>query len=104
MTTPGVYSNPEKEASGLNEEEKDAFEHGHDADLSIHNTRTSVDQDIEKDAGGQDDKSSKNPALAESDPNDVWWDGPDDPENPLNWPGSKKWSNIFVLSLTTLIT
>lgn len=33
----------------------------------------------------------------------VDWDGPDDPENPKNWPDSKKWLNIGVLSAITII-
>lgn len=38
------------------------------------------------------------------DPNSVSWDGPDDPENPLNWPASKKWANIIALSVMTVLT
>lgn len=34
----------------------------------------------------------------------VTWDGPDDPENPMNWPDSKKWTNISILSILTLVT
>ncbi|KAK4126996.1 MFS general substrate transporter [Parathielavia appendiculata] len=39
-----------------------------------------------------------------SDPNIVSWDGPDDPTNPMNWTMRKKWSNIAVLSVLTVIT
>ncbi|KAK1573273.1 major facilitator superfamily transporter [Colletotrichum navitas] len=35
------------------------------------------------------------------DPNIVDWDGPDDPENPLNWSPLKKWGNITLLSIIT---
>lgn len=38
------------------------------------------------------------------DPNIVDWDGPDDPENPMNWPEKKKWLNVAVLSILTIIT
>ncbi|EXJ62308.1 hypothetical protein A1O7_02742 [Cladophialophora yegresii CBS 114405] len=38
------------------------------------------------------------------DPDIVDWDGPDDPENPLNWPSRKKWANIAFLSMITLLT
>ncbi|KAK3316618.1 general substrate transporter [Apodospora peruviana] len=38
------------------------------------------------------------------DPNVVAWDGPDDPTNPMNWSMKKKWLNIAVLSILTLIT
>lgn len=40
----------------------------------------------------------------EQDPDVVSWDGPDDPQNPVNWPDSKKWFNITVLSVLTIIT
>ncbi|KAI0483314.1 major facilitator superfamily domain-containing protein [Xylariaceae sp. FL0804] len=38
-----------------------------------------------------------------SDPNLVTWTGPDDPDNPKNWPFSRKWSAVFVVSTFTLI-
>lgn len=38
------------------------------------------------------------------DPNVVSWDGPDDPTNPMNWTMRKKWSNVAVLSILTIIT
>ncbi|KAM7221796.1 transporter C1529.01-like protein 3 [Rhypophila decipiens] len=41
---------------------------------------------------------------ARDDPNVVTWDGPEDPENPMNWPMKKKWMNIAVLSVLTLVT
>ncbi|KAI5920636.1 major facilitator superfamily domain-containing protein [Camillea tinctor] len=34
----------------------------------------------------------------------VDWDGPNDPENPMNWSESKKWTNIVILSLMTIVT
>lgn len=34
----------------------------------------------------------------------VKWDGPDDPENPKNWPSSKKWAATVVVSLFTFIS
>ncbi|OTB19790.1 hypothetical protein K445DRAFT_344848 [Daldinia sp. EC12] len=40
----------------------------------------------------------------ERDPDVVDWDGPDDPENPLNWSDKKKWLNIAILSIMTLVT
>ena len=38
------------------------------------------------------------------DPNVVGWDGPDDPNNPINWSEKLKWGNIAVVSLVTFIT
>ncbi len=40
----------------------------------------------------------------ESDPNIVTWDGPNDPMNPMNWTDRKKWMNIAVLSIMTVVT
>lgn len=34
----------------------------------------------------------------------VDWDGPDDPENPMNWSNNKKWLNIVLISALTLVT
>ena len=38
------------------------------------------------------------------DPNVIDWDGPLDPQNPLNWPLSKKVVNITILSLITFLS
>lgn len=34
----------------------------------------------------------------------VDWDGPDDPENPMNWSNNKKWLNVVLISALTLVT
>lgn len=39
-----------------------------------------------------------------SDPNVVDWNGSEDPDNPMNWPENKKWLNILILSLLTIVT
>lgn len=38
------------------------------------------------------------------DPNIVWWDGPDDPQNPRNWSSLKKNVNVGLVSLLCFIT
>jgi hypothetical protein len=59
------------------------------------------DHDIEKGrevgqtASGDDD---------ENDPNVVWWDGDDDPENPYNWSTARKWLNTGCVSFSTFIS
>jgi hypothetical protein len=35
------------------------------------------------------------------DPNLIVWDGPNDPENPMNWPTSKKWIITISLGMIT---
>ncbi|KAF2710442.1 MFS general substrate transporter [Pleomassaria siparia CBS 279.74] len=108
MATPATFHNPALDAQILKDEKLEtAYEQGHDAD--IHTT-----DDIEK--GVRSTRASTRsdavtlhedtpaPAQEEADANIVDWDGPDDPENPMNWPTSKKWRLIFVLALVTLVT
>ncbi|KAI8965603.1 MFS general substrate transporter [Daldinia sp. FL1419] len=47
---------------------------------------------------------NRDAALDEKDPDVVDWDGPDDPTNPVNWSDKKKWLNIAILSIMTLVT
>ncbi|KAI1379592.1 MFS general substrate transporter [Hypoxylon crocopeplum] len=42
--------------------------------------------------------------VDEKDVNVVDWDGPNDPENPMNWSDKKKWLNICILSIMTIVT
>ncbi|KAJ9638196.1 hypothetical protein H2199_006883 [Coniosporium tulheliwenetii] len=43
------------------------------------------------------------PAEA-ADPNIIGWNGDDDPENPLNWPSSKRWGTVAIVSAFTFLT
>jgi len=36
-------------------------------------------------------------------PNLVAWDGPNDPENPLNWSSAKRWTTVAVVSYMTFL-
>lgn len=38
------------------------------------------------------------------DPNIVGWNGPDDPENPMNWTSRKKVTAIGIVSLITILS
>jgi multidrug resistance protein len=74
--------------------------------------------DVERDAGLEKaNGASKNEGEAETaesgnekaqteedDPNVVWWDGPDDPQNPYNWPTWLKVTNCSLISALTFIT
>lgn len=40
----------------------------------------------------------------EHDPNIVDWDGPDDVENPQNWPLRKKFVSVAIVSFITLLS
>lgn len=59
-------------------------------------------------AGHKSSSTSQTEAEAQvnepQDPNIVWWNGPDDPENPLNWSEALKLGNVAIISLVTFIT
>lgn len=99
-----------------------AVAEGHDADIpttlgSIHQISRQVSRQT------HDEKSTYPPALdkdlekgddagslfsqdepEEQDSNIVDFDGPDDPENPLNWKASKKWGMVALISAITFLT
>lgn len=59
--------------------------------------------------GGEGDVENKDVEKGSApvcgvDPFIVGWDGDDDPANPLNWPDSKKWFNMSIVSAITFIT
>jgi multidrug resistance protein len=56
-----------------------------------------TEKDLEK-GDTAADKKHKEPAK---DPNLIVWDGPNDPENPMNWPARKKWIVTIALGLMT---
>jgi hypothetical protein len=73
------------------------------------------DKDIEKEGASRDDSTgttpipsihgdSKNETEERDDPNIVSWDGPDDPENPMNWASGRKWAAISMVSAVTFLT
>jgi hypothetical protein len=63
------------------------------------------DQDVEKKPVEPIDAFNPIPgAEVESDPNIVTWDGPNDPENPMNWSAAKKYSAIGIVSFITLLS
>lgn len=73
-------------------------------------TPTSVDQDSEKkakeniDLERDTDSSSQKQEDVENDPFLVDWNGPQDPENPLNWSKGKKAVVVFEVMLLTCVT
>jgi len=54
--------------------------------------------------GGDGDQSKNEGTSSEDEANIVWWDGPDDPENPYNWPTWRKVANCALISAMTFIT
>lgn len=97
-----------------------AIDEGHDADIpnstgqmlpevleSKRRRSSAANADIEKEAGltgiaGA--KGNETDAAAEDDPNVVFWYGPDDPENPYNWPTWRKITLCAIISFMTFIT
>ncbi|PMD23913.1 MFS general substrate transporter [Hyaloscypha hepaticicola] len=62
------------------------------------------DTDLERGDGSNDEEKAEQLRRKESkqtDPNLIEWDGPDDPENPMNWPTSKKWIVTLALGMMT---
>jgi hypothetical protein len=67
------------------------------------------DQDLNKDVErGSSTTEKVNPVeekvVEPRDPNLVDWDGPDDPENPLNWTTSRKAMMTTSIALITFLT
>lgn len=101
-----------------------AVAEGHDADIpgnagSIHQvpSHTPTPQPLEKPSALAKDKDVEKGEMAEfissetetvdnseDDPNIVFWDGPDDPQNPMNWPHMKKWGAVCLVSAITFLT
>lgn len=62
------------------------------------------DTDVEKGDVESDNERAERLRRKEStpkDPNLIEWDGPEDPENPMNWPTSKKWTVTLALGMMT---
>ena len=59
---------------------------------------------IEEEAFIPSARADEDANVQEVDPDLVGWDGPNDLENPMNWPESKKWTNIGLMSLLTIIS
>ncbi|KAJ8112197.1 hypothetical protein OPT61_g5384 [Boeremia exigua] len=72
--------------------EKDANPTIFEADVEKGTTPSSSSTVGEKDEG------------PEQDPNIVDFDGPDDPQNPMNWSFAKKWGTVTLVSAITFLT
>ncbi|KAI1174851.1 bicyclomycin resistance protein [Nemania sp. FL0916] len=68
-----------------------------------------ADRDVEKQgivgpSTTDEDDDNDNDNDEENDPNIVWWDGKDDPENPYNWSTTRKVLNVGCVSFQTFIS
>lgn len=59
--------------------------------------RSSLERSSEREKSGTEGEVSR-------DQNIVDFEGPDDPENPLNWSTARKTTSIVIVSLTALLT
>lgn len=59
---------------------------------------------LEKGLGADNDHATNDTSGNETDPSVVDWDGAEDPENPMNWPESKKWIAVGTVSVMSLVT
>ena len=66
---------------------------------------SSIGDVLEDTTGKQShDLESGNETVINEDENTVWWDGDDDPQNPLNWPSWRKTLNAVILSSMAFVT
>lgn len=60
--------------------------------------------DVEKGPANTTDDDGDAGGESSEDENVVWWDGPDDPENPYNWPSWRKVMTCVLISAMTFVT
>lgn len=126
MTTPTApipYPTANGPDTASKERDELAMLEGHDADIHAEEKHTtsandSTSQQSPPSLPGSDDTRVKDEEQAvasteirlereqdgDNDPNIISWDGPDDPENPVNWKESIKWANVAAVSAVTFIT
>ena len=126
MTTPTVPIPHAIEVDdAYKERDEVAMLEGHDADIPVEEKPTTVSNTSQEWQASPSPPESENARIKdeeqgrtsnekrteteieheeENDPNLVFWDGPDDPENPMNWKESVKWANVAAVSAITFIT
>lgn len=70
-------------------------------------TSSHLEKEIDLEAGHRSEDSKKQEpetTKQELDTNIVDWDGPDDPQKPVNWPEKLKWANVAVIAAITFLT
>ncbi|CAI6099352.1 hypothetical protein V2G26_005702 [Clonostachys chloroleuca] len=118
-TSPREGPSDEEDIHELEKKQSQAIEEGHDADipssagyildargerkrkLSLASRRRSMASKERVDLEGGD--NSVEDSAGDVDSNEVWWDGPNDPENPYNWPTWKKIFNCGLVSAMTFV-
>lgn len=68
---------------------------------------SNLDKEMDLEMGHRsDDSEKKDPETTRTkvDPNIVDWDGPEDPQNPVNWSEKLKWANVAIIASITFLT
>lgn len=68
-----------------------------DEDIGVDGLPSDLDADVEKRVQVSEEQSELGPKIVD-------WDGPDDPENGINWPIKKKWRIVLLISVFTFIS
>jgi hypothetical protein len=89
---------PDGIADHSNEDVKSTTDDGKDSDGADHSN--DEEKDVEK---GDSKKEKSGDDDDEQDPNVVDWDGPDDKENPMNFPTARKWIMAVSMGSMTLV-
>lgn len=77
---------------------------GHSSTSNLEMSDAEEQNDLPKDIEGGADRDTQNESASQEarDPNLVEWDGPNDPENPLNWPSFKRTGHVVLASVAAL--
>ncbi|KAL2871461.1 MFS transporter [Aspergillus lucknowensis] len=75
-----------------------------DGALEVKDATVNEPLDLEANRQGRAEAEKSGTATSDPDPKLVTWNGPDDPDNPKNWPMSKKWAIVVTVSCFTFIS
>ncbi|KAJ9237524.1 major facilitator superfamily domain-containing protein [Paecilomyces variotii] len=82
-------------------------EESHDGPVLENDAGIMTERDTDLEAGPRENlekTGTRKSQRSQRDPKLVTWEGPDDPENPKNWPMKRKWAATFVVSCFTFIS
>jgi multidrug resistance protein len=77
-------------------------QHSHQSPSTFEKDQTTADIEsgVRSDTAPITSLETKDEVL---DPNIVWWDGPNDPENPRNWSNIQKYTNVALVSTMSFV-
>ena len=95
---PARSSNSDSTSRDLDNEK-----HDHEVFKEAENPNLDVERGLSP-VNATDDAGGISSAADQKDPNEVDWDGPDDPERPINWSTKAVFGNIAIVSAITFLT